>query len=263
MTSLAAPANWWTCGLAIAGVFRNLSRIEPRASLELVIRAGSVFRRAIAGKAQRLRHAQDDDSAAAEYELLAPRSWGETPLTSQQSTSLGAGQLGVVSRTNVAGPLIDWSYLCTFGLLVPRPRQAVATHVGRGLGSRFRYRIIRSRDRTCIRQLTFSSTGRSRRPIQPAARNIDIPSFAPRPSSRGHSGTSQPAFVRDISPTGIGLLHALPLDPGLFQVCLPGRGDQPQRIPVQVTWRRPAGRLVSQRRKVREIVDPAMDVLVR
>jgi len=57
----------------------------------------------------------------------------------------------------------------------------------------------------------------------------------------GSAGTSQPAFVRDISPTGIGLLHALPLDPGLFQVCLPGRGDQPQRIPVQVTWCRPAG----------------------
>ena len=51
----------------------------------------------------------------------------------------------------------------------------------------------------------------------------------------------QPAFVRDISTTGIGLLHPRPLERGLVQVCLPARADQPLRLPVRVTWCRQAG----------------------
>ena len=54
------------------------------------------------------------------------------------------------------------------------------------------------------------------------------------------AGPSQRAFVRDISTTGIGLLHFRPLERGLVQVCLPAWADEPMRLPVRVTWCRPA-----------------------
>ena len=75
----------------------NLSRIEPRASLELVHPALAASSGGPLLVKPKDRHAQDDDSAAAEYEWLAPRLAGRITLTSQQSASLGAGQLGVVS----------------------------------------------------------------------------------------------------------------------------------------------------------------------
>jgi hypothetical protein len=57
----------------------------------------------------------------------------------------------------------------------------------------------------------------------------------------GSAGDSYPAFVRDVSLAGIGLLHTVPLDVGPVQVSIPGLGEHTLRFTARVTWCRPAG----------------------
>ncbi len=73
----------------------ELSRIEPRASLELAHPALATPAGGPLLVKPKDRRSQDDGSAG--YELLTPRLTGRITLTSQQSADLGAGQLGAVS----------------------------------------------------------------------------------------------------------------------------------------------------------------------
>ncbi|HEX5446851.1 MAG TPA: PilZ domain-containing protein [Pirellulales bacterium] len=49
------------------------------------------------------------------------------------------------------------------------------------------------------------------------------------------------AFTRELSTTGIGLLHNLPLPPGLVTIVLSTQDGMPVRLPTEILWHRPCG----------------------
>jgi hypothetical protein len=53
--------------------------------------------------------------------------------------------------------------------------------------------------------------------------------------------TQRPAFIRDISPTGIGLLHTFALDTQRVMVTIPSLSDHPLDIGAELKWSMPAG----------------------
>jgi hypothetical protein len=57
-------------------------------------------------------------------------------------------------------------------------------------------------------------------------------------------GEGQPQFTcfsRDISPTGIGLLHCMPVERGEVLLTIPSKSCRPLRVRGQVMWCRPCG----------------------
>jgi hypothetical protein len=56
----------------------------------------------------------------------------------------------------------------------------------------------------------------------------------------GNGGTKFPAFSRDISPAGIGLLHSMPLDPGRLTLSIPWTAGHPLDVRTDLRWCAPA-----------------------
>jgi len=68
------------------------------------------------------------------------------------------------------------------------------------------------------------------------------PFFRPATIAMGHGqGISLPAFTRDISPKGIGLLHSSPLENGQLTLIIPTSPDHQVEITTNITWCRPCG----------------------
>ena len=69
---------------------------------------------------------------------------------------------------------------------------------------------------------------------QPFFRSVSIE--LPDDSSKSFS-----AFSRDLSPTGIGLLHNMPLEPGMAIVSIPIGPGETVRLWTRIKWCRPCG----------------------
>ena len=80
----------------------------------------------------------------------------------------------------------------------------------------------------------------------------------------GGTGTKLSAFSRDISPTGIGLLHSMPLNTGRVILHVPSAGGHDLDISAEVRWCAPASEewYVSGGRFVRLLLEEAPDRLL-
>jgi putative peptide zinc metalloprotease protein len=96
-----------------ARFFGELTRIEPRASMDLTHPALASSSGGPLLVKPKDRKSQEDGAATSDYELLTPRLTGQITLTAQQSENLGAGQRGVVSVRASTERSIG-SYLCAW-----------------------------------------------------------------------------------------------------------------------------------------------------
>lgn len=49
------------------------------------------------------------------------------------------------------------------------------------------------------------------------------------------------AFTRELSTTGVGLLHSMPLPPGMVTIMLSTQDGVLVRLPTEILWHRPCG----------------------
>ncbi len=76
--------------------------------------------------------------------------------------------------------------------------------------------------------------------IEEQRSELRVPFFRPL-SITSEGGKPRPAFGRDLSPAGIGLMHAYELEPGLFTVEIPLEGRAPMRLQTKIAWCKPSG----------------------
>ena len=62
-----------------------------------------------------------------------------------------------------------------------------------------------------------------------------------RPVSLSVAGRRHAGFSREISATGVGLLHNFPIPPGDFEVAIPSRRGHSVRVRTRLVWCRPCG----------------------